>query len=1111
MSNEEGSTAAKRVRVFLASPSDVGEERELAKRVADNLAGEARYRDAIQLQVVGWDQPGMQITMRAGETPQDSVADQLPLPSECDVAVVILWSRMGTPLPETQRKHDGGRFLSGTEWEYEDALQAFKKTGCPEVWVYRRDEEPQIGLKDLQREEKIEQWDRVEQFFDSMKNTDGSIADGVNPYKTPDEFATRFEKDLRSFLERVLSGNHKPSLPKAAKRNEPLSPAAQTLKQQLQNAEDPDGDLLDQVYSEPPATVEAYRLYRYACWARDREPLQKRFVNLHLLIDRGTDHEQARMELEQNRYDDLRELLAHHPDHPAWVLIGDPGCGKSTVLQHYELKLSQAGIAENTAELCVWQRLSEYGVDSADPQTWLEQRWRKIYPLMPPLAELKTQYRLRYILDGLNEIRHKSDADYAQVTRRWVAWAADLDTSAIAAPPLFSIRSLNYSVPLTRADFSPLFIKLERWQPEQIEQFIDSRGVPELWSQIRDDEKLLEFSGLPINLAQQCELYTELQRPARNRAELFGGLLWQRMKRAHELGELDADGLLSNADKRRLLNSAWRDSVLHPPAGGLLLNALGEQAASMHRLGAEISLPDEEVATHLPAEARDAWLAAVAQMNIIDLDDPSQFRFSHQSWQEYFAARGLAARQWTEDDPPIPDFSAPELKPLNDVLAELSVGDLLPGPGVSHWEESIKILLPLLNEQSLANWFEELIRQNPPLAARAGTPLIERLPEVLLDQLRTRLLAISRDADRDLRLRIEAGQALGDIGDRRYLRKTAADGTPYLVPLESHILTIPAGVYPVGGDDADAESDEKTAVGEVPRVAIETFEMSFAPVTNAEYRCFIDAGGYDDERWWVGDEAKAWQAGDNELTERIEFFRALFAELREAEDTDAVARRRVIGEPTSTTLERYREWAEWSESEAEDALQNSFGAKQHKAPFEWGNRSFNRPTQPVVGVCCFEAQAYCQWLSAVSGERWMLPTEAQWQAAAGGTEGRRWPWGPQPAGRAVPNDTMLNIHDTHLRASSPVGVFPESDTPARQSKANGLSDMAGNVLEWCDSDYSSSLDADKVHAKAAGGTRRVLRGGSFNLPAVSARCARRNGSAPGDRYGNSGFRLARGQ
>ena len=1111
MSNGNGSPAPQRVRLFLASPGDVTEERMQVEQGARKLANESRYRDAIHLQVIGWDQPGMQITMRAGETPQDSVTDQLPLPSECDIAVVILWSRIGKPLPETKRKRDGDRYLSGTEWEYEDALQGFKTKGNPEVWIYRRTVAPVIELSTKRREEKIEQWDRVEEFFDSMRNTDGSIADGVNPYETPDDLATKFADDLRGFFERILSRKTEPVQVTSVQASTPLSPAAGELKQQLQNAESPAGKLLDQVYSEPPSTVEAYRLYRYACWARDSEPLQKRFVNLHLLIDRGTEHEQERMALSNDRFDDLRELLGQHPNHPAWVLIGDPGCGKSTVLQHYELMLAQAGIAEDSTELCIWQRLSEYSIDSVDPQQWLENRWQQVYPLMPPLAELKHQYRLRYILDGLNEIKHNSDADYAEVIRRWVAWAADLDTSAIAAPPLFSIRSLNYSVPFTRPEFSPLFIKLERWKPEQIEQFIQSRGVDELWPQIRDDEQLLEFSGLPINLAQQCELYTELKRPARNRAELFGGLLWQRMKRGHERCELDAAGLLTQTDKRRLLNPKWRDSVLHPPAGGLLLSVLGEQAVTMHRHGAEISLPEHQVATGLNSATREAWLTAVARMNIVDLDDTGQFRFSHQSWQEYFAARGLAVRKGTDDDPPLPDFSAPSLKPLDEVLSGLSVGDFLPGPGVSHWEESIKILLPLLDDNdALARWFEELIRQNPPLAARASLSVIDHLPDTALDQLRTQLLSISRNADTDLRLRIEAGETLGEIGDPRYVRKISAEGVPYIVPIEAHIVAVPAGAYPVGGADEDSEDDEQTSEGEVPVLELEAFEMAFAPVTNAEYRCFVEAGGYDDERWWLGEDAKKWRAGDNELTERIDYFRTLFTELREADDTDAVTMRRVSN-PTATTLEAHRRYAQWSEAEAEEVLQRNFGAKQYQTPRDWANRSFNRPTQPVVGICWFEVRAYCQWLSTLTGQRWMLPTEAQWQAAAAGSEGRRWPWGHQPDGQAVPEDVMLNVHDTHLRKTSPVGVFPAADTSLIDPGAIGLTDMAGSVLEWCDSDYSTPLDVDKAGAAATDGVVRVLRGGSFFNPAVNARCAGRFGDAPGYRDDFTGFRLVRGQ
>ena len=72
-------------------------------------------RGRIVLESVAWDQPGVGVPMLATMTPRAAIAEGLPKPSECDIVVVVFWSRMGTPLPDTFRKPDGTPYLSGTE------------------------------------------------------------------------------------------------------------------------------------------------------------------------------------------------------------------------------------------------------------------------------------------------------------------------------------------------------------------------------------------------------------------------------------------------------------------------------------------------------------------------------------------------------------------------------------------------------------------------------------------------------------------------------------------------------------------------------------------------------------------------------------------------------------------------------------------------------------------------------------------------------------------------------------------------------------------------------------------------------------------------------------
>lgn len=194
-----------RFRIFLASPGDVPMERKLARETINHIGNERRFRGRFDIEIVAWDQPGAAVAMEAGLTPQDAIAQGLPKPDECDLTVVILWSRIGTQLPaDFDLKVDGTAYLSGTEWEYQNALQSFCTKGEPRVWVYRREGAPQIAINDPDREAKYAQWDKVEQFFTDFTNEDHSLKGGINHYAAPDDFRQNFEHHLRDRLDSLL-------------------------------------------------------------------------------------------------------------------------------------------------------------------------------------------------------------------------------------------------------------------------------------------------------------------------------------------------------------------------------------------------------------------------------------------------------------------------------------------------------------------------------------------------------------------------------------------------------------------------------------------------------------------------------------------------------------------------------------------------------------------------------------------------------------------------------------------------------------------------------------------------------------------------------------------
>jgi formylglycine-generating enzyme required for sulfatase activity len=146
--------------------------------------------------------------MEGAMTPQQAIARGLAKPSECDLVVAILWSRLGTPLPPEYRKPDGSPYASGTEWEILDGLDRARAVAPPaySVWIYRRTEAPSPSFEDRDYEEKRGQWQRLREFLASplIKNPDGSLRTGVNSYATPSAFRVDFEEHLRDRLTELL-------------------------------------------------------------------------------------------------------------------------------------------------------------------------------------------------------------------------------------------------------------------------------------------------------------------------------------------------------------------------------------------------------------------------------------------------------------------------------------------------------------------------------------------------------------------------------------------------------------------------------------------------------------------------------------------------------------------------------------------------------------------------------------------------------------------------------------------------------------------------------------------------------------------------------------------
>ncbi len=174
-------------------------------------------------------------------------------------------------------------------------------------------------------------------------------------------------------------------------------------------------------------------------------------------------------------------------------------------------------------------------------------------------------------------------------------------------------------------------------------------------------------------------------------------------------------------------------------------------------------------------------------------------------------------------------------------------------------------------------------------------------------------------------------------------------------------------------------------------------------------------------------------------------------------------------------------------------------ATGYDAGTQWRSPGFAQTDEhPVVYVSHHDAQAYCTW----AGLR--LPTEAEWEYAARGTDGRKYPWG-----NTAPNDKCLWWSaKTSRNGTCPVGEHPAGASPF------GAHDLAGNVWEWT-ADYFDSADyALASRTDPTGPTKgdyRSLRGGSwYHWVDLDVRASYRLHRRPDDRDDVLGFRCARG-
>ncbi len=452
------------------------------------------------------------------------------------------------------------------------------------------------------------------------------------------------------------------------------------------------------------------------------------------------------------------------------------------------------------------------------------------------------------------------------------------------------------------------------------------------------------------------------------------------------------------------------------------------------------------------------------------------YAFPHRSFQEYLAASHLFDQ--TDFYQRVRELGNQDMIWWQEVLLLAIVRG-----GIGSAVRSMKELLPLDTGKApnLNVW--RMVRLVGEAAAELR--LADRVHEgqdygELLDAIRYGLQRLLEGGYLVAAERFAAGNALGKLGDTRPgvgLIEGVAPPLPDIAWVE-----IPSGRFTMGSSDQDAAAydDERPA----HRLRLPLFYMARYPVTNAQFRPFVEGDGYSNPDYWTR-EGWAWRNGANpDLS------------------------------PYADLLEATRKGiAEWLADRTVD---------KRNRPWWWDDSRWGASNRPVVGISWYEALAWCRWLEArlqdaggvlqvegqevavLPGYRVQLPSEAEWERAARGDDSRLWPWlGDWQEERA-------NTSEVGLRETSPVGLFPAGRS------AHGLLDMAGNVWEWTRSrwgsrsarpDYGYPYDLADGREALDGPDSRVVRGGSWYSEQKFARCASRLWVIPVNFDDGCGFRV----